>query len=168
MMERRRERKWFWVWEFEKEEAWLNRMAESGWVLDKVGFCKYEFIRCEPGAYAVRLEMHEADEAYIAFMEETGAEYIGRVMQWVFFRKKLSDGLFDLFSDIDSRLEHLNKIARVGTGVTLANVAIGIANSINPVSLGWINLLCAALTAYGAGRIRGKMDELRKERQLHE
>jgi len=24
--------KWFWVWDFDKEEQWLNTMAESGWV----------------------------------------------------------------------------------------------------------------------------------------
>ena len=26
-------KKWFWVWEFDKEEQWLNTMAQSGWVL---------------------------------------------------------------------------------------------------------------------------------------
>ena len=30
-------RKWFWVWNFETEERWLNTMAQSGWVLTKVG-----------------------------------------------------------------------------------------------------------------------------------
>ena len=25
--------KWMWVWDFEKEERWLNTMAQSGWVL---------------------------------------------------------------------------------------------------------------------------------------
>ena len=36
-------RKWMWVWDFEKEERWLNTMAQSGWVLTKVGFCTYHF-----------------------------------------------------------------------------------------------------------------------------
>ena len=36
--------KWFWAWEFEKEERWLEEMVQSGWVLDGVGFCKYKFI----------------------------------------------------------------------------------------------------------------------------
>ena len=48
-------KKWFWVWDFEKEEIWLNQMAQSGWVLDGVGFCKYHFVQCEPGEYTVRL-----------------------------------------------------------------------------------------------------------------
>ena len=40
-MERKIIKKWFWVWEFEKEEQWLNTMAQSGLVLDKLGVCKY-------------------------------------------------------------------------------------------------------------------------------
>ena len=87
-MERKTIRKWFWVWEFEKEEQWLNVMANSGWLLDGVGWCKYEFVACEPGAYTVRLEMRDHDENYLAFMQETGAEYVGRMAKWIFFRRK--------------------------------------------------------------------------------
>lgn len=106
-------RKWIWVWDFEKEEDWLNEMAMNGWVLDGVGWCTYHFVRCEPGEYSVRLEMHPYDESYLAFMQETGAEYVGRMMMWIYFRKKTAEGLFDLFSDIDSRIGHLNKIGRM-------------------------------------------------------
>ena len=30
----------FWVWNFEKEERWLNTMAQSGWVLPSIRFGK--------------------------------------------------------------------------------------------------------------------------------
>lgn len=36
-------RKLFWVWDFDKEEKWLNEMAAKGLSLVAVGFCKYEF-----------------------------------------------------------------------------------------------------------------------------
>ena len=84
MAETRTMRRWFWVWDFEKEEEWLNEMALNGWVLAGVDFCTYHFVRCEPGEYTVRLEMHPADDAYIAFLEETGAEYVGRMLQWIY------------------------------------------------------------------------------------
>jgi len=29
--------RWFWVWDFEKEERWLNEMAAQGWALKKAG-----------------------------------------------------------------------------------------------------------------------------------
>ena len=62
MAERKTMRKWFWVWDFEKEEEWLNDMAMNGWALASVGICTYTFEKCEPGEYAVRLEMHEMDD----------------------------------------------------------------------------------------------------------
>ena len=168
-MERKTVNKWFWVWQFEKEEEWLNEMAANGWVLDGVGFAKYHFVRCAPGEYTVRTEMHSNDEQYIRFMEETGAEYVGRMAAWIYFRKKTADGVFDLYSDIDSKITHLDRIGKLLAGLGAVNLIIGILNSLNPsVRLGWINLLCATLLMYGLGRIHGKKEALEKERELHE
>lgn len=160
--------KWFWVWDFEKEEAWLNEMAENGWVLDGVGFCRYTFIKCEPGEYTVRLEMHQYDREYLDFMAETGAEYVGRMVNWIYFRKRTDKGQFDIFSDIDSRIEHLNRIGKMLTAIGVANLVIGIANTFNYINLGWINLLCATLLMYALGRIHGKKESLEKDRMLHD
>lgn len=77
-------------WSFDKEEEWLNSMAQEGWTLKKVGFCKYVFERTEPGEYITRLAMHDADEEYMELMRESGAEYVGRVLQWLYFRKRRS------------------------------------------------------------------------------
>ena len=41
--------KLFWVWDFDKEEKWLNEMAAKGLSLVSVGFCKYEFSDRVPG-----------------------------------------------------------------------------------------------------------------------
>ena len=168
MMESRTMHKWYWVWEFEKEDDWLNDMALNGWVLDSVGFCSYRFVRCEPGEYNVHTEMHAADEAYVNFMRETGAEYVGRMMMWMYFRKKTADGPFDLFSDIDSRIDHLNKIGRILSMIGGANLLIGLVNTFNLSRFGWVNLLCATFLMYALGRIHGKKEALEKERMLHE
>ena len=169
MSERKIIKKWIWIWDFDREEQWLNTMALSGWVLDRVGFCRYEFVRCEPGEYTVRLEMREQDDAYVAFLEETGAEFVGRVLQWVYFRKKVNSGEFDLFSDIDSRITHLDQIGKTLSVIGVCNLIIGLANTINPMlNIGWINLLCATLVMYCVGRIHGKKESLEKERMLRE
>ena len=168
MENRKTIRKWFWVWEFEKEEDWLNEMAQNGWVLDGVGFCSYDFVRCEPGEYNLRLEMHGWDEQYVDFMRETGADYVGRMFAWIYFRKKTEDGPFDLFSDIDSRIRHLDQIGRVLLCVGIMNLLIGILNSMSPIHVGWINLLCSTFLMYCLGRIHGKKEALEKERLLHE
>lgn len=164
MSERKQVRKWFWVWEFEKEEQWLNEMAQSGWLLDGVGFCRYDFLPCEAGAYTVRLEMRDDDPAYLELMAESGAEYVGRMVKWIYFRKSVERGAFDIFSDMDSRIAHLKGIARMLAIIGGANLLIGLANH----ALGWINLLCAALLAYGLGRIHGKIEALQKERAIRE
>ena len=161
-------RKWFWVWEFEKEENWLNEMALNGWVLEIVGFCTYHFVRREPEEYTVRLEMRPYDESYVQFMEETGAEFVGRMMMWIYFRKKTADGPFDLFSDIDSRISHLDKIGKMLLLLGGMNLIVGLANTFGAPHMGWINLLCATLLMYCLGRIHGKKEALEKERQLHE
>ena len=168
-MERKIIKKWIWIWEYDKEEQWLNAMAQSGWVLDKVGFCRYEFVPCEPGEYTVRLEMRSHDEAYLGFMAETGAEYVGRVMKWIYFRKKTELGKFELFSDLESRITYLDNMCRTLRGVGIANLLIGLANSINPyVPLGWVNLLAATLLMYALGRIEGKKEALEKDQLLLE
>ena len=167
-MERKTVRRLFWAWEFDQEEKWLNQMAQQGWALDGVGLSGYRFIACEPGEYTVRLEMHPYEKKYVDFMAETGAQYVGRWMQWMFFRKKSADGAFDLFSDIDSRMEHLKRVERLLGALALGNLAIGISNSMNAPHVGWINLLVASLLTYGLGRLHGKREALQEKRLLME
>lgn len=170
-MKRKTVHKWIWVWNFDKEEAWLNEMAAEGWVLTDVGFCKYVFAASEPGEYTVRLEMLDnppcsgQGKDYISFVEDTGAEYIGNMMKWVYFRKKAEDEAFDLFSDIDSRVKHLTGIIRLVGAIGAANLVIGV-HYLN--SVGMINLLCAALLGYACWRLNKKKERLLEDRVLHE
>lgn len=167
--ERKKVFRWYWVWDFEKEEVWLNEMAAAGWALYKVGYCMYYFEKCEPDEYTVRLEMRDYDPAYISFTEETGAEYIGRVMKWIYFRKKAEYGGFELFSDIDSRISHLGRIAALLRVLAYMNLFIGIFNSLlGNGRFAWANLAVACLLMYGLGRITGKKDDLQTERKLRE
>ena len=172
-MKRRTIRKWFWVWEFDEEEKWLNDMARRGWVLESVGFAKYTFAESGPDEYTVRLEMPEHMPAsaecqdYIDFVEETGAEYLGNVMKWIYFRKKREAGEFDLFSDIDSRIRHMERITKPLGIIALANLLIGISN-LRLSGLGLINFACAALLGYACMKLNQKKTALQKERSLHE
>ena len=93
---------------------------------------------------------------------------MGRVIQWHYYRKPVELGAFDLYSDIDSRVAHLDRIGKMLFWIGMANLIIGVANSLGPSRLGWINLLCATLLMYALGRIQGRKDELRKARQLYE
>ena len=52
--------------------------------------------------------------------------------------------------------------------ICLANLIMGVTNSLNQARCGWLNLLCAAMLSYALGRIRGMKVALEKERSLHE
>ncbi len=168
MAERKTIHKWFWVWDYEKEERWLNEMAMSGWTLVEVGWCRYVFEETEPGAYIVRLQMHPSDKDYESFLEEIGAEFVGRVLQWIYVRRPAEEGPFQLFSDTASRLEQLNWMARVLLVIGLSNLLIGVVNSFNGSQIGAINVICATVLMYGLGRIHGKAESLKAARDLQE
>ncbi len=109
-------RRMFFVWDFDKQTAWLNEMAERGLHLARVGFCRYDFVQGEPGGYSYRMEWlkqwptRPQSAAYIRFLEETGVEHVASFKKWAYFRKKTSEGAFDLFSDLDSSISHLKRI----------------------------------------------------------
>ena len=67
----------FWVWEFEKEERWLNEMAQEGWALQNAGFCTYTFEKTEPGQYIIRLAMLDSSPDFESFMRALGIASVG-------------------------------------------------------------------------------------------
>jgi len=173
--------KWFWAWDFDREEAWLNDMAARGYALCGYSFCRYEFERCAPGEYGVRMELLEqpltspVSQQYIRFVEDTGAEQVASYMRWVYFRKKRADGPFDLFSDLESRIKHLQRIWRLMVPLLVFNLGCGLYNLFlycqhpNPISLVFVlNLVVSALLVAGLWRLRQKIHRLRQDSQIVE
>ena len=174
-------RKWFWVWDFDKEERWLNEMAARGLRLVSVGWCRYEFEDCLPGEYSVRLELlkekpsHPESIKYMEFLEETGAEHVGTFGSWVYMRKKTADGEFQLFSDNDSRIRHLTRIIRFVGAFTGFNLYIGLYNlyllffwGSSANLLGLINLALAVVSIYGITKLHRKRKMLKEEQRVFE
>jgi len=175
--------KWFWAWNYDKEEKWLNDMSAIGLQLRSVGICRYEFDTGMPDEYAYRLEIldnrpNSAESLrYIKFLEETGVEYIGSVFRFVYFRKKVDDAGFDIFSDIDSHIKHLKRLLQLLGVIGGVNILIGTINLLgvfmhgDPVSIGLlslINLSLGIMCGYGFLRIFLKNRKLKKEKLLHE
>lgn len=175
-------RKWFWAWEFDQEEKWLNDMAAKGKALVSARYLTYEFEDSEPGEYAIRLEMLEnlpssvEGQQYIEFVESTGAEYVGKVMKWVYFRKKRELGEFELHGDNATRLKHVKGIQRLltpllalNTGVGLYNLCIGMAwNSALNIACGCASAVVTVLICLGLAKLNEKKQQLEKESQLFE
>jgi len=166
--------KLFWIWDFEKEEKWLNEMAQQGWVLSKVGFGRFEFDECKPGEYALCLQMLENNpcapesEKYIKFVEETGAEHIGSIIRWVYFRKKTVDGPFELISDRAGRIKHLSTIIHFMLPLGLLNLGVFSMNysTIGAVSL--VNGVLGAVILWKAWELHAKREKIKAEQEFFE
>lgn len=175
-------KKLFWAWDFDKEEKWLAECAAKGLALVSVGYCRYDFEECTPGAYHVRLELldnppsHPESVHYIKFLEETGAEHVGSYMRWVYLRRPAEYGPFDLFSDNASRVRHLGRILALIRPLmileliaSLYNIGLGIAwgTTVNLVC-GCIGLPLAVLFGFGVWKLTQKRNALKKEAQIFE
>lgn len=175
--------KWYSAWNFDREEKWLNEMAAQGLALIAVGFCSYTFEQRDPGEYTVRIELlenlpsHPQSEQYIRFIEGSGAEYIGAIMRWGYFRKKKSVGAFDLYSDYNCRIRHLNRIiALVGVfeALSLMYTALYLPQALEGGGrviesfIGVFYAVFLVFLTYGMIRLLLKRRKLRQDHILYE
>lgn len=174
-------KKFFFVWDFDKEEKWLNEMAAKGLCLVSVGFCKYEFEDCLPGEYRICLQLldklprHPEMQKYIEFMEETGAEHVGSFTRWVYFRKKALDGDFQLFSDHTSKVKYMRAMLSFVALIVGLNLYIGLYNLFlvffldSPFNyVGLLNLIIGIVGVPGTIKLWKKWNRIKKESQLFE
>ena len=174
--------KWFWAWNFDKEEKWLNEMSAKGQQLCEVGYCRYVFEEGALDEYAYRLEFlekaprHEESVRYLQFMEDTGVEYIGSIFRWVYLRRRSDGHGFDLYSDIGSRIRHLNRILLLMGILSGVNLLNGTNQMIAWASLGYTYNLITGILVLSVGLLIGlgflrlalKKRKLQKEQILRE
>ncbi len=98
----------------DKETEWLNEMSQKGYALTKFFAGFYTFEKCEPGKYIYQIDFGEkfysVSDNYKAFMDEMDVEIVQTWGFWVILRKEASKGSFELYTDVDSSIEHYNKI----------------------------------------------------------
>lgn len=174
--------KWFWAWDFEREEKWLNEMSSKGLQLVTVGFCKYVFEEDINDLYTYRLEFLEKTPSnaesieYIRFLEETGVEYIGSVIRWVYFRKKVADGAFEIYSDIKSKINHYKRIRTLIIMVTPINLFSAVSNlnkfkefkSSDILGISSISFIVTLLLGFGIFKLSKQISKLNKEKVIRE
>jgi hypothetical protein len=121
--------------DYEKEEKWLNEMAAKGLAMTDYSWCRYAFEETPPGEYTYRLELldnlavHPESRKYIQFLEETGVDQVASYGRWVYFRKKTADGPFELYSDIDSKIKHYQRVFQLWFVLGIAELLIGFSNT---------------------------------------
>lgn len=182
---------WKVYYDYEKEERWLNDMSARGLAMVDYSWCRYVFEEAPQGQWIYRIELleqlanHPESVAYLRFLEESGVEVVATYMRWVYLRKPATEGAFDLYSDLDSKLAHYKRIHLFWMTLFCAEFAIGMSNLTIALSrllgsqpnpeLGVVNLyfavplLClAGLFLYLDIPLMRKMRLLRREKRVRE
>ena len=176
--------------DFEKEEIWLNEMAQQGWMMKSFFMGFYQFVQEIPGEYIYRIEMlphivrSPKNQPYLHFLQDLDVEIMSAWLVWVFYRRKAVNGPFDVYSDMDLRIKHYKRISRFLLPLGLIELLIAIyqgyllftdlINSNNEIAVlpTVFVLLFASFFAFvilnTARRSRKKSRRLIKEKQLHE
>lgn len=110
--------KFFTLFEYEEEEAFLEEQHKNGWkaVSYKLpGFYKFE--KCQPEEVAYRIDFTNENGAknpeYRQMFADNGWEFLWSVNGFSIFRKTLADNTFqnnEIFSDNESKIQMLQKI----------------------------------------------------------
>lgn len=108
------------------------------------------------------------------FMQENGIEYIDSYLRWVYFRKKATDGPFEIYSDYKSLMKHYQKVASSIGAVVLMNLVFAIFNllisnfngfNLYVAILNWavVIMVTPVLISY-----LKRMNTLKKDMELHD
>lgn len=142
----------------DKETQWLNKMANEGWAMNGFFAGFYRFQPCQKGEYIYQIdfgkEFFSIPEDYRSFMSEADIEILQSWGYWVFLRKLTSKGDFELYSDVESQMEHYQKILimfKLVTVIELICLFIEMMAAIqtkNPLFYGFSFLILAMVIAF--------------------
>ncbi len=108
--------KFFGAWQDEKEEAWLEEMAQQGLHLKEVSFpLRYGFEKGGPQQMAYRLDYtplrSEDRDDYYQLFSDAGWEWVGEMAGWQYFRKSAEeDENLEIFTDSQSKVEKYQRV----------------------------------------------------------
>lgn len=124
---------------FEKEEKWLEHMAEQGWMLSRKSLF-YDFKRCVPKTQTIRLDYREMKSAkdfsdYCTLFEDSGWKHIAGTKHsgTQYFLKAKDTGTEDIFSDTLSRAGRYKRLsyAWLSSAIAFTPMLVVYGNEIN-------------------------------------
>ena len=153
------------------ETEWLNKMAADGWALTGFFAGFYRFEECEKGEYTYQVDLGEqlfsVSSEYRELMEELGVEIVTLWGYWIILRKRTADGPFELYTDVESQIEHYTKILRMFKVVCILEIIcmlIEVAGGLSGNPLGWAAAVLLAsfvlVCVNAVGKTKGVLAEL--------
>ena len=116
-METKKQFRWFTIFEYEKEQDYLQKMHLSGWKFVKVtGLGVYHFEKCTPKNVVYQLDYNKEGldhkEEYLKMFEDCGWEHLQDYAGYSYFRKEILEGEDpeEIFCDEASKLEMMKRV----------------------------------------------------------
>ena len=135
-------KKFKWFLRFDKEEKWLEEMANQGWLLSRKSMF-YDFQKIDPERKIIRIDFIDSKSEkdfvdYCILFEDSGWKHIAgtKMSGTQYFLKVNDDSIEEIFSD---------EISRAGRYKRLSNLWLFWSIVFMPLSIsmrtgGWINL----------------------------
>lgn len=175
-----RKTKWFWPWQDQDEEAWLEELSKQGLHFQKVNhFGKYNFKQGSPTHYAYRLDYQDSikdEQQYFQLFKDSGWQHIDTTNGWNYFRQEVKSGKVpEIFTDTDTKIKKYERVKTYSlSGISLYTLFMIVSLSA-PEGEGWrwwfelcLNgsillffLLAIAFTAFIYINIEKRIHELR-------
>ncbi|WP_212936952.1 DUF2812 domain-containing protein [Bacillus hominis] len=118
-METKRVLKFFAAWSLEKEEAFLRKMHQQGWALQKYNVM-YTFKKTEPKDVIYKADFRldykdskEKQKEYLDIYEMCGWKHVTSFTKWNYFCKEVEDDneLPDIYSEKETRIQKLKELS---------------------------------------------------------
>jgi hypothetical protein len=109
--------RWFWPWQDDAEEAWLEEMSGEGLHLSSAGsFGRYRFVTGKPVRFAYRLDYRRTARKekgeYLQLFRDSGWEYAGESRGWHYFRKPMAPGdSHEILTDRESKIDKYRRLS---------------------------------------------------------
>ena len=158
--------RWFWAWQDEEEERWLEEMARQGWHLLRGGLV-FRFERGEPREMRYRLDYRQGTgkslREYFALLRDAGWEYVGSFAGWRYFRSPAAAEAPEIYTDRESHIQMYAQLRRLLAIVMIPNLAV-LGSAATREEFSWIRIVLLATTSlllYGIWRLSARIRALR-------
>ena len=176
--------KWFWDYDYDKQEKFYTEMQAKGWALIKQEregeVYEQRFEKCEPAnvVYKIGYNAEKTGRgSYIQMFEDYGWEFVGETNDFYCFRKS-ADGVspeeLDIFSDDGSRLDMAKNAAMAWLPILLMCALLMLVpqtvDLLGNTGRGWLDWLPVVLlwAVYLWGSISVYLGWRRHKRQIEE
>lgn len=163
--------RWFWAWDDDKEEDWLQDMSNKGYHMTRVVFPGiYTFEPGENRNYVYRLDYSpdiKMKEDYLNLFLDAGWDYLGSMNYWQYFRKEATGSdVPQIFTDNESKTVKYKRVISLLAAIlplTIINI-VNLSNmSFRPVAewLTVLMVLCLILIVYGIVKMSIRINQLK-------